>query len=208
MTIVSVVLAVFLALAVHEGGHALAGRLRGMRLAMLVVGPVHIQREADGRLRWRLNRMLSLAGGAVSSVPGTTEGLRRAVLAFAAAGPVASVLAGALALATYGLADPGAGADEAGTLRHALAGSVFIFGAICSGIGIVTLLPVSQGAFVSDGKRILRLLRPAPTRTCRAGTWPGLTRWTGGMPLPPESTSAIWPTTPATRTPSTGPSST
>ena len=176
MTIVFVVLAVFLALAVHEGGHALAGSLRGMRLAMLVVGPLHIQREADGHLRWRLNRMLSLAGGAVSSVPGTTEGLRRAVLAFAAGGPVASVLAGALALATYGLADLGSAAAEDGTLQHALAGSVFIFGAISSGIGFVTLLPVSQGAFVSDGKRILRLLRPGPAAESHAavaaiGSW-------------------------------------
>ena len=60
-TIAFVVVAAFLALAVHEIGHAIGGRLHGMRLGMLIVGPVHIQREPDGRLaggstegcRWR-----------------------------------------------------------------------------------------------------------------------------------------------------------
>lgn len=50
MTIALVVIAAFLAISVHEVGHALGGRLHGMRLGMLIVGPVHIQREADGRL--------------------------------------------------------------------------------------------------------------------------------------------------------------
>ena len=44
-----------------------------MRLGMLIVGRVHIQREPDGRLIRRLNRRLSLAGGVVSSVPGSTR---------------------------------------------------------------------------------------------------------------------------------------
>ena len=73
-TIAFLVVATFLALAVHEVGHAIGGRLHGMRLGMLIVGPVHIQREPDGRLGWRLNRRLSLAGGVVSSVPVSTRG--------------------------------------------------------------------------------------------------------------------------------------
>ena len=49
MTIAFVLVAAFLAISVHEVGHALGGSLRGMRLSMLIVGPVHIQREAEGR---------------------------------------------------------------------------------------------------------------------------------------------------------------
>ena len=77
-TIAFVVVAAFLALTVHEVGHAIGGRLHGMRLGALIVGPVHIQREPDGRLDWRLNRRLSLVGGVVSSVPESTRGLCRA----------------------------------------------------------------------------------------------------------------------------------
>ena len=154
------VVAGFLALAVHELGHAIGGRLRGMRLGMLIVGPVHIQREPDGRLSWRLNRKLSLAGGVVSSVPGSTRGLRRAMLSFAAGGPVTSIVVGVLVFAVYVLADLGGTVAAQGPLQDALAAGVFFLGLVSVGIGFVTLLPINQGAFVNDGKRILKLLRP------------------------------------------------
>ncbi len=160
MTIAFVVVAAFLAITMHEVGHALGGRLRGMRLGMLVVGPVHIQREADGRLSWRLNRRLSLAGGVVSSVPASTEGLRRAMLSFAAGGPVTSIVVGVLVFAVYVLSGLGGDAVPDGSFQDALAESVFMLGVLSFGIGLVTLLPVNQGAFVNDGKKILQLVRP------------------------------------------------
>ncbi|MDE0472988.1 MAG: M50 family metallopeptidase [Gammaproteobacteria bacterium] len=159
-TIAFVIVAGFLALAVHEVGHAIGGRIHGMRLGMLIVGPLHIQRESDGRLRWRLNRRLSLAGGVVSSVPGRTEGLRRAMLSFAAGGPVTSIVVGVLVFAIYLLTDLGDTGAAQGPLQDALAAGVFFLGLVSVGIGFVTLLPINQGAFVNDGKRILRLLRP------------------------------------------------
>lgn len=154
------IVAAFLALAVHEVGHAIGGRLHGMRLGMLIVGPVHIQRGADRRLGLRLNRKLSLAGGVVSCVPGTTQGLRRAMLSFAAGGPVTSIVVGVLVLTVYALADLGGTAAAHGPLQDALADGAFILGVISVGIGLVTLLPINQGAFVNDGKRIRTLRRP------------------------------------------------
>ena len=47
-----------------------------------------------------------------------------------------------------------------GPLQDALAAGVFMLGVVSVGIGFVTLLPINQGAFVNDGKRILKLLRP------------------------------------------------
>ena len=154
------VVAGLLALAAHEVGHAIGGRLRGMRLGMLIVGPVHIQREPDGRLSWRLNKKLSLAGGVVSSVPGSTRGLRRAMLSFAAGGPVTSILVGVLVFAVYVLTDLGDTLAAQGPLQDELAAGVLFLGVVSVGIGFVTLLPINQGAFVNDGKRILKLLRP------------------------------------------------
>ena len=159
-TIAFVVVAGFLALAIHEVGHAIGGCLHRMRLGMLIVGPVHIQREPDGRLGWRLNRRLSLAGGVVSSVPASTRGLRRALLSFVAGGPVTSIVVGVLVLAVYVLTDLRETAAAQGGLQDALAAGVFMLGVVSIGIGFVTLLPISQGAFVNDGKRILKLLRP------------------------------------------------
>lgn len=159
-TIAFVVVAALLALAVHEVGHAIGGRLHGMRLGMLIVGPVHIQREPDGRLGWRLNRRLSLAGGVVSSVPRSTRGLRRAMLSFVAGGPVTSIVVGVLVLVIYVLTDLRDIAAAQGPLQDALAAGVFMLGVVSVGIGFVTLLPISQGAFVNDGKRILKLVRP------------------------------------------------
>ena len=150
----------FLVLAVHEFGHALGGRLRGLRLAMLIVGPLHLQRETGGRLRSRLNRKLAYAGGMVSSVPRSTEGLRRAYLNFSAAGPVTSIVAGVLVLAGFVPAGPPDAGAAGGPIQEAMRLSVFVLGAMSLGIGLITLLPVHQGAFVNDGKRILTLLRP------------------------------------------------
>jgi len=154
------VVAGFLALAVHELGHAIGGRLCGMRLGMLIVGPVHIQREPDGRLGWRLNRKLLLAGGVVSSVPGSTRRLRRAMLSFAAGGPVTSIVVGVLVFVLYVRADLADTLAAQGPLHDALAAGVLFLGIVSVGIGFVTLLPINQGAFVNDGKRILKLLRP------------------------------------------------
>ncbi|MXX72670.1 MAG: M50 family metallopeptidase, partial [Gemmatimonadetes bacterium] len=154
------VVAGFLALAVHEVGHAIGGRLRGMRLGMLIVGPVHIQREPDGRLGWRLNRKLLLAGGVVSSVPRSTRGLRRAMLSFIAGGPVTSIVMGVLVFAIYARADLADTFAAQGPVQDALAAGVLFLGVVSVGIGFVTLLPINQGAFVNDGKRILKLLRP------------------------------------------------
>ena len=129
-------IAVFLALAVHEIGHALGGSLRGLRLTMLIVGPVHIQRGTDGRLCWRLNRKLSYAGGMVWSAPQSTAGLRRAMLCFAAGGPVTSIVVGVLVLAIYMLWElPGATLGIHGSFRDALSLGVFTLGAASFGIG-------------------------------------------------------------------------
>lgn len=159
-TIAFVVVAGFLALAIHEVGHAIGGRLRGMRLGMLIVGPVHIQREPDGRLSWRLNRRLSLAGGVVSSVPGSTRGLRRTMLSFVAGGPVTSIVVGVLVFMIYVLADIGDTWALQGPLHDAVAAGMFFLGLVSVGLGLVTLLPIYQGAFINDGKRILKLLLP------------------------------------------------
>ena len=149
MSIAFVVAAAFLALVVHEVGHALGGNLRGMRLGMLIVGPIQIQREVDGHLSWRLNKILSLAGGVVSSFPESTEGLRRAMLSFAAGGPVTSIVVGLLVLAIYRLAGLGDSSVPHGIVHDALAEGVFMLGVLSVGLGLLlwwSAWPLAVGA--------------------------------------------------------------
>ena len=160
--IISYGIAVLLMLAVHEFGHALGGRLRGLRLSMLIVGPLYLQRGADDRLHWRLNRKLAYAGGVVSCAPHSAEGLRRAMLSFAAGGPVASLAMGVFVLAIYVLLDlPDVTRTTHGLALSALSGGVLVMGGSSLGMGLMTLLPVHQGALVNDGKRVLILRHPS-----------------------------------------------
>lgn len=152
--------AVFLALAAHEAGHALGGGLRGLRLTLFVVGPVHVRRGKDGRLRCRLNTNLSYAGGKVACAPSGTARLRPAMLWCAAGGPVASIAVGMAALATCSLSDlKGAMFVFPGSFQSALALGLVTLGAVSCGLGLWALLPRKHGTLASDGAQILGLRR-------------------------------------------------
>lgn len=151
-------IALLLALVVHEAGHALGGRLGGIRPTLFIVGPVHLQRGSDGRLRWRLNTKLSCAGGMKSCLPRGVAGLRRAMLYSVLGGPVASIAAGVAALAIYVLADlPVVTFPLPGSFRGALSLGLVTLGVASCGVGLWTLLPRKRGTRASDGRRILEL---------------------------------------------------
>ena len=160
MHVAFLAIAVCLALAVHQVGHALGGGLSGLRLALLIVGPVHVQRGSDGRLRWRLNTRLASAGGLVLSVPRNAAGLRRAMLCFVASGPVASMVLGLAALATWTLSDlPDPMFTDPESFLGAVSVGLLTLGVASCGLGLWTLLPRRQGTFANDGRQILSLRR-------------------------------------------------
>lgn len=156
-------LAVFLVLLAHELGHVLVGRTGGFRFSLLIVGPLHVQRGTDGRLYWRLNKRLGLAGGIAASVPERLDGLRTAFLRFTAGGPLTSLALGVTTLAIYvgaGFADGGPATPVPG--QEALALGLFTVAAGSIAIGFATLIPINVAGFVNDGVRILQLWRPGP----------------------------------------------
>jgi hypothetical protein len=144
-----------LAVALHELGHALAGRLQGFRLYWLVVGPLMWRRQPPGRLRFGWNRNLNLAGGLALSAPPDDHRLRERFRVFAAGGPLASLGWGALALGGYALL-------PAGTQGTVPAAALALSGAVSLLLFVVTMLPLQAGGFVSDGRRLLNLSRPGP----------------------------------------------
>lgn len=151
------------AVLVHEFGHAAAGLLVDFAVVCLLMGPVRVEWSREGRVALRLNRRLSLWGGAVGSVPRVHPSddrlstFRRHMVTVLAGGPVASVVAGAVALG-MSFTDPHSAPQPFGDGISWLQ-----FLALCSVVvGLGQAVPIRIGSQRSDGLRILRLLRARP----------------------------------------------
>lgn len=168
-----VLLAGWIALAVHELGHAIGGRLARFRFQLLVVGPLRVERdEATGRVTAGLNRELSLYGGVAASVPLDTANLGARMATVVAGGPVASVL---LAAGAWGLALVAAGAPFAQL-------QLVVLGMLSAGVACATLLPMRSGGFSTDGARLLRIVRGGPAARREAATLPLIALMSAGTP--------------------------
>ncbi|MGB3543281.1 MAG: hypothetical protein WBA11_10180, partial [Rubrivirga sp.] len=145
--------------AAHELGHVIGGQLAGWRFAMMIVGPLHVEKDGAG-LRWKVNRSLGLAGGLALSLPTDTVDLRRGTAMVVAGGPVASVLVGGLGLALGG--------------AWALVGVMSLF------IGVATVFPGRTGGFLTDGARLVRLAKGGPAADREAALMSVLSESTAG----------------------------
>lgn len=155
--------ATWLAILVHEAGHAAAGRAVGFRFYFLVAGFLRVDRDdLTERLRVRLNRDGMLFGGVAACLPTDTQGLTRRLGWMVAGGPLAS-----LALAIF------AGALSALPGLTPLARFVVVVTAAMSGVlTLATLVPMRANGFVSDGGRLLRIFRGGPSAEREGATLP------------------------------------
>ncbi|HTX39436.1 MAG TPA: M50 family metallopeptidase [Bryobacteraceae bacterium] len=144
-------LAVFLLLlwvnvALHECGHALAAVAVGFRLKVLAVGPLVFTKNA-GRLRvgfaWR---GLLLSSGYMGAVPDSPRRFRLRQTMVVAAGPVASLLAGGIFLGIAFLLP--------GTRAQNLWGLMAMAAVIGFYVGTINLLPLGY----CDGTMLFHLL--------------------------------------------------
>jgi uncharacterized protein (TIGR03435 family) len=85
---VDIILALYLAILVHELGHVMVGWAAGFELRGLAVGGLLLERQARG---WRL-RLTTFSGGFAGMSPRSTEGLTRRYAWLVAGGPAASIL--------------------------------------------------------------------------------------------------------------------
>jgi len=95
---VDILLALYLAILVHELGHVIAGWAAGFKLRALAVGGFLVERKARG---WRL-RLISFSGGFAGMSPRSTETLTQRYAWLVAGGPAASLLLLAAAAALRG----------------------------------------------------------------------------------------------------------
>src|SRR6185369_16603241 len=134
------ILMYYAALLVHESGHLLAGLLVGFRVDHMCVGPLLFRPP----LRVSLQRR-NLYGFAAHAqvVPSSSEGLRHKMLVFVLGGVSANLLSGALAVWLYSQMDQ----------------AVFGYYAVLLLLmGVYNLVPFTQRASISDGKRAWMLL--------------------------------------------------
>lgn len=142
-----------LVIALHEGGHALAGRFVGFHLKMFVFGPFMIQQQ-QGRWRLRWNNNVNLGGGMVLSLPGDDRNLARRFAWFVAGGPLASLASFILFAGLFGWTQ----AEHFPFSLSAFWAYLCLLLTIFSlGIFLATVVPFHTGGFSSDGMRVWQL---------------------------------------------------
>jgi hypothetical protein len=149
-----------LMIAIHEGGHLIAGAFARFRPCLLIVGPFKLERTMTG---WQpgINQSFPLYGGLAAAIPQGVDRLRQRMATLVAGGPSASILTGLVALvalATIGITRD-ARLSGGATIVFLL---TFAFGVVSLAIGIGALVPGRGDGFASDGARLLRFLTNAP----------------------------------------------
>lgn len=142
----SVILCPIFAIFLHELGHLMAGLIQGFKLQLFVVAFLGIKRE-DDKVKFYFNKELQFFGGIAATSPQKiTDNLKKQFAYILIAGPLSSLIFGALFL-----------------FLNSITNSIFnsslgITGIISSGLFLATTLPTKSGVFFTDRKRMQRLL--------------------------------------------------
>jgi len=156
--VVGLPVGLLLIIALHEGGHTLAGTVSGFRLQHISVGPLKLQHTPEG---WRAMRSPhGFFEGMSHSVPGPSlqdapdQVVRRGRAVRLAGGAAANVLSGGLALGLASILSGGGGATAA---------ALHVFGMVSVVVGVVNLIPFRTGSgLITDGARLVPILRGTP----------------------------------------------
>lgn len=145
---VAFVVSMWLHIVIHEAGHAVAGMAAGLKPVAFGVGPLRMERAADGwHVRWG-GGMAGISGFAMLLPPADARPRRREQALYLLGGPLSNLVVGVPALLLANAAAPGVGM---------LLG--FAFGAAGIVIGLVNLVPFKTAGWLSDGAGLLLLRR-------------------------------------------------
>lgn len=146
----------FLVVALHEGGHALAGRWVDFEFRMFVVGPFFWQREGS-RWRFKWNRNVNVSGGMVISIPRDQHNLARRFAVYGAGGPLASLLGACFFYIAHVFAKTVLSGPSWFSIL--IVNELLMLAFLSLVIFFVTAVPMHVQGFSTDGGRIVRLLR-------------------------------------------------
>jgi hypothetical protein len=147
-------LILMVSIVLHEAGHLIVGWGLGMKIRGFAAGPFKWQIR-DGKWEFQFNpKAIFSLGGSASMVPPDASEDRAREIGFIAAGPLANILTGMVAI---GLALPAA--NERATFVQGL---LMLF-AVASIVGaIFNLIPFRAKQFYSDGARLYQILAGGP----------------------------------------------
>jgi hypothetical protein len=145
--------ALLLSVAAHELGHAVGGWISDFKLVDFQVGPFQ-WRLADSRWRFRFHIRGLIGGGAAGMIPRSPGRIRDRAMFMIAGGPLASLLAGAVAgiLLAYSPQAAWTGYWEFLSITAVISGTAFV----------TNLIPIASGVAYSDGARLWQLYRGGP----------------------------------------------
>ncbi|MDR2871143.1 MAG: M50 family metallopeptidase [Xanthomonadaceae bacterium] len=176
-------------ISLHEIGHALGGGLRRMRLMILSVGPLRIERSSTGwYCRWGGN--ITGIGGATIMLPDPESRHQRTDLVlFVLGGSMMNLL-----LAVIGFAFFMIYADVSLGVRAAL----LVFGSTALFLGVFNLLPIRMRGWDLDGRNLLDLWRRPDVQEIRQQLFQLISLIRAGIrprDWPPQSIPAMTETT-------------
>lgn len=150
LLLLSVPLAFFLAVVVHELGHLAGSLMSGFRFRVLTLGPWSIiATEGGWQHRFSLSTLRILSGQQISSPP-TAGATDRQFVVYLLGGGVANMIAVGLSLLCASV--PG--------VPSLLVAMLLLFAAINAFLGVLNFLPISTKAGIrTDGYQIRNLLR-------------------------------------------------
>lgn len=151
--------AIWLAIALHELGHLLAGLFQDFRLALYTAGFLGIRGTEKG-IKLFFNSDFNSLGGLAATFPeqlSSGPDLRRKFARIIAAGPLASLVAGVSGIAGGWLLmqlahKPASLTESIGMIL------LFVTGFMSALLFLVTSLPLPTRGFMTDGARFLSLL--------------------------------------------------
>src|SRR5262245_8166473 len=156
---VALAIGLLLAIAAHELGHVLAGRLTRFRPQLVIIGPFGFVRQGAAFRPFR-HRLLFDPPGLVVAYPADDRRLRARYAVLVGGGPLASILFAGLCLAAAVAINAPPGPDPIhrvlpGNLLSSLLGFVGLLNLL---LAFGTLTPGRAGALDTDGKQLLEML--------------------------------------------------
>lgn len=156
--LLSLVIAWFVAITVHEFGHIVGGWLGGMRFWMCMIGPLRIQQK-ENRIAIDFKRNVTSLSGFVVMLPVSPDHLQRRMVLFIGGGPLFSLLGSILIFGIYYLMDMFISPTTDSMAFSVFQGFLASLAALSLIAGVITLIPRQTFGFATDGRRLLNLFR-------------------------------------------------
>ncbi|HSM25019.1 MAG TPA: M50 family metallopeptidase [Anaerolineaceae bacterium] len=146
-----------ISIAVHEFGHILTGLKEGFKFHTLVLGPFGFKRDEKDKIIFYFEKDVSLWGGLAATVPtNDNEDNFKKFGRVLLGGPIASIIFGAVWM-PFGIIEKN--------------NFFLLLGLMPLSMGIISLIPLRNGAFYTDGGRWRRMHKNKKTQAVEVAIW-------------------------------------